>query len=377
MPIGEFSERSGLSAKRLRTYGAEGLLAPAAVDPGSGYRYYSPGQLADAQVIDALRQAGVPLADIRAFRRQPSSELFDAWARQLEIDVNQRQGALAHARHLLARAAYPVSLTTDPDPQESLMITLRTAGRTHIGQIRDNNEDAIAVSDRLALVADGMGGHPGGEIAAGVVAGVVPTAFTGQSVDELQAAVRAANWAIRERSAAEAELEGMGTTVCVAGLLTTGHLAIVNVGDSRAYLFRGGLLTHLTQDHSLTAELIRRGDLREEEATQHPYYGILTRALGVGSDVDIDQTTLGVEEGDRFVLCSDGLFNELSDEEIGRALASDEDVAVIVERLIDRALAVGGRDNISVVIAEVAASPTNPERLSTATETQAPPTTRK
>ena len=169
----------------------------------------------------------------------------------------------------------------------------------------------------------------------------------------------------------------MGTTVCAAGLLTTGQLAIVNVGDSRAYLFRGGSLSHLTQDHSLTAELIRRGELREEEATQHPYYGILTRALGVGSDVEIDQTTLAVEEGDRIVLCSDGLFNELSDEEIGSALARDGDVAAIVDKLIDRAIAVGGRDNISVVIAEVAASPTNPERLSTATETQAPPTTRK
>ncbi len=235
------------------------------------------------------------------------------------------------------------------------MITLRTAGRTDIGQLRENNEDVIFTGDRLALVADGMGGHPGGEIAAEVVAGVVPAVFTGQSVDELQAAVRAANWAIRERAAAQPDLEGMGTTVCAAGLLDTGHVALVNVGDSRAYLFREGSLTHLTQDHSLTADLIERGELREEEATQHPYYGILTRALGVGSDVDIDQTTLAVEEGDRIVLCSDGLFNELSDEEIGSALAGDEDVATIIESLIERAIAGGGRDNIAVVIAEMAA----------------------
>ena len=91
MAIGEFSDRSGLSAKRLRTYAAEGLLAPAAVDPGSGYRYYSPGQLADAQVIDALRQAGVPLVEIRTFMRQPSREQLDAWARQLHTDANHRQ----------------------------------------------------------------------------------------------------------------------------------------------------------------------------------------------------------------------------------------------------------------------------------------------
>jgi protein phosphatase len=355
MPIGEFSDRSGLSAKRLRTYAAEGLLAPAAVDPGSGYRYYSPGQLADARVIDALRQAGVPLADIRAFRRRPSRELLDAWARQLETDANHRLGALALARHLLAEGDYPFLLTANQESQEGPMTTLRTAGRTDIGQLRENNEDVIVTSDRLVLVADGMGGHPGGEIAAEVVAGVVPAVFTGQSVDELQAAVRAANWAIRERAVAQPGLEGMGTTVCAAGLLTTGRVALVNVGDSRAYLFREGSLTHLTQDHSLTAELIERGELRKEEATQHPYYGILTRALGVGSDVEIDRTTLAVEDGDRIVLCSDGLFNELSDEEIGSALAGDEDVATIVDKLIDRAIAGGGRDNISVVVAEVAA----------------------
>src|SRR5665213_453404 len=130
MAIGEFSDRSGLSAKRLRTYAAEGLLAPAAVDPGSGYRYYSPGQLADARVIDALRQAGVPLADIRAFRRRPSREQLDAWARQLEADADHRQGALAHARHLLAGGDYPLSLTTNPESTEGIMTTLRTAGRT-------------------------------------------------------------------------------------------------------------------------------------------------------------------------------------------------------------------------------------------------------
>jgi protein phosphatase len=174
------------------------------------------------------------------------------------------------------------------------MTTLRTAGRTDIGQLRENNEDVIVTGDRPALVADGMGGHPGGEIAAEVVAGMVPAVFTGESVDELQAAVRAANWAIRKRAVAQPGLEGMGTTVCAAGLLKTGHVALVNVGDSRAYLFREGSLTHLTQDHSLTAELIERGELREEEATQHPYYGILTRALGVGSDVEIDRTILAL-----------------------------------------------------------------------------------
>jgi PPM family protein phosphatase len=355
MPIGEFSDRSGLSAKRLRTYAAEGLLTPAAVDPGSGYRFYSPEQLADAQVIDVLRQAGVPLAEIRAFRLRPSQEKLDAWARQLEADADHRQEALAHARHLLAGGDYSSSPMTKSETKEGLMTALHTTGRTDIGQLRENNEDVIVTGDRLALVADGMGGHPGGEIAAEVVAGVVPATFTGRSIDELEAAVRAANWSIRERATTQPGMEGMGTTVCAVGLLSSGHLAIVNVGDSRAYLYRQGSLSHLTRDHSLTAELIERGELQEKEAARHPCYGILTRALGVGFDVEIDGTTLAVEAGDRIVVCSDGLFNELTDEEIGTALAGNEDVTDIVDTLIDGAIAKGGRDNVSVVIAEVAA----------------------
>ena len=234
------------------------------------------------------------------------------------------------------------------------MNTLRTAGRTDIGQLRENNEDAIVSSDRLALVADGMGGHPGGEIAANAAASVVPAVFTGRSVDELEAAVRAANWAIRDRGLAQPGLEGMGTTVCAAGLLTDGYLALANVGDSRAYLWHDGTLTQLTEDHSVTAELIQRGELREEDAPQHPYYGVLTRALGVGPDVEIDRRTVAVEEGDRIVVCSDGLFNELSGKEIAGTLGGDGDVDAIADTLIERAITHGGRDNVSVVVAEVA-----------------------
>jgi protein phosphatase len=355
MAIGEFSDRSGLSAKRLRTYAAEGLLVPAAVDPGTGYRYYSPGQLADARVIDALRQAEVPLADIRAFMRQPSREQLDAWARQLQTNAHHRREALVLARHLFAANEDPLFPIANPEPKEAHMSTLRTAGRTDIGQLRENNQDFIVSSDRLALVADGMGGHPGGEIAANAAAGVVPAVFTGRSVDELEAAVRAANWAIRERAVAQPGLEGMGTTICAAGLLPGGRLALVHVGDSRAYLWHEDALTQLTQDHSVTAELIQRGELRVEEAPQHPHYGVLTRALGVGPDVEIDRRTVAVEDGDRIVVCSDGLFNEVSGDEIASAMAGGGDLAAIVDNLVDRAITHGGRDNVSVVIAEVAA----------------------
>jgi protein phosphatase len=235
------------------------------------------------------------------------------------------------------------------------MTKLRTAGRTDIGQLRENNEDVIVCSDRLALVADGMGGHPGGEIAASVVAGLVPASFAGQSVDELEAAIRAANWAIRDRAVAQPELEGMGTTICAVGLLADARLALVNVGDSRAYLWRGGELKQLTHDHTVTADLVQGGELRAEEVANHPHCGVLTRALGVRPDVEIDRSIIAVDKGDRIVVCSDGLFNELSSLEIGSAMAGAGNVASVVDNLIDGAIAHGGRDNVSVVIVEVAA----------------------
>ena len=355
MAIGEFSERSGLSAKRLRTYAAEGLLVPAAVDPISGYRYYSPGQLADAEVIDALRHADVPLAEILTFMSHPSRERLDAWARDLRIDAHHRQSALALVRQHFATNEDPMFPNPSTGSKEVFMTTLRSAGRTDIGRLRESNEDVVVRNDRLALVADGMGGHPGGEIASNIAASVVPAIFTGRSGDELEAAVRAANWAIRERATAQPGLEGMGTTICAAGLLADGSLALVNVGDSRAYLWHKGTLSRLTRDHSVTADLVERGELREEEAAQHPHFGVLTRALGVGPDVEVARNSVAINEGDRIVVCSDGLVNEVSDTEIAGALAGGGDVEAVAEGLIDRAIGHGGRDNVSVVIAEVAA----------------------
>ncbi|MGH9018749.1 MAG: MerR family transcriptional regulator [Acidimicrobiales bacterium] len=352
MPIGEFSERSGLSAKRLnlRTYAAEGLLVPAAVDPASGYRYYSPGQLHEAEVIDTLRQAGVPLADIRMILRQPSGDYLDAWARRLQVDAVHREEALDRAKRLLAVEAADTEMTTGGTP----MGRLNAAARTETGPIRENNEDVTVTGDRLILVADGMGGPPGGEVAAGLTAALVETIFTGRSLDELDAVVRAANWTVWERSRATTELQGMGTTVCAAGLLDDGNLAVVNVGDSRAYVWHDGVLTQLTQDHSVTADLVRRGELEEHDAPNHPHYGVLTRALGVGPEITVDGAIYPIAIGDRFLLCSDGLFNEVSTDEIVSAVVKDGTLSAIADSLAALAASRGARDNVSVVVAEVA-----------------------
>ena len=355
VPIGEFSERSGLSPKRLRSYAAAGLLVPAAVDSASGYRHYAPGQVREAQLIDALRNAGMPLADIGVLLRDPSGEQLDAWATRVQIDAAQRQRALDLARRLLAIEAAPSSPIEHEHAREVSMMMLNAASRTDIGLVRDNNEDAAVCGERLAVVADGMGGHPGGEVASAVAVALVQAAYTGRSLDELQAGVRAANRAIWDRAGSDAGLEGMGTTICAAGLTEDGCLAVVNVGDSRAYLLRDGSLRQLTHDHTFTADLVRRGELSEREAVDHPHRNVLIRALGVGPDVELDSATHGATAGDRLLLCSDGLFNEVPDEEITSVMTTTEDVQATADGLVELALSRGGRDNVSAVVAEICA----------------------
>jgi serine/threonine protein phosphatase PrpC len=355
MPIGEFSERSGLSRKRLRSYATAGLLVPVAVDSASGYRYYSPGQLREAQLIDALRSAGVPLADIGLLLRDPSRDQLDVWATRVEIDAAQRQEAIDLARSLLAVDATSFPPVAQERSRKVAMMTLNAASRTEVGRGRENNEDAVVTSDRLAVVADGMGGHPGGEVASAAAVSLVQSAYTGRSLDELQAAVRAANRAIWDRATGNTGMEGMGTTICAAGVTEGGDLVVVNVGDSRAYVLHNGAFRQLTHDHSVTAELVLRGELSEQEALDHPLRGVLTRALGVGPDVELDSANHRATTGDRLLLCSDGLFNEVLDEEIASAMAG-EDLQVVADGLVELALGRGGRgDDISVVVAEIRA----------------------
>ena len=353
MPIGEFSERTGLSPNRLRSYAAGGLLVPAAVDSASGYRYYSPGQVREAKVIDTLREAGMPLADIAELLRDPSCDQLDAWARRVEIDAAHRQQALDLARGLLSIEATSSTPVGNERSGMVSMLKLRTVSRTDIGLVRDDNEDAVVSSDHLAAVADGMGGHPGGEVASAVAVALVQAAFTGRSLDELQAAVRAANWAIWERAGSSAELAGMGTTICAAGLTGDGSLVVVNVGDSRACVLRNGSLRQLTDDHSVTAELVRRGELSEHEALDHPQRSVLTRALGVGPNVEIDGAAHAAVDGDRLLLCTDGLFSEVPNDEIASLMTATEDLEATADALVELALTRGGRDNVSVVVADI------------------------
>lgn len=233
------------------------------------------------------------------------------------------------------------------------MMRFEVAGRTEIGEVRANNEDAVLSSERLVSVADGMGGAPGGELASALAVTVVDAAFRGRSIHELEAAVWAANRAIWQRAGSSGELEGMGTTICAAGLTDDATVAIVNVGDSRAYLLHDGTLTQLTHDHSVTGDLIRRGELTEEEALRHPHRGILTRALGVGPDVDLDSAGHPAVEGDRILVCSDGLINEVPTDEIEAVVASTADLGATVAGIVELALSAGAHDNVSAVVAQI------------------------
>jgi PPM family protein phosphatase len=148
-------------------------------------------------------------------------------------------------------------------------------------------------------------------------------------------------------------MEGMGTTLCAAGLTDDGSLVVVSVGDSRAYVSRNGSLSQLTEDHSVTADLVRRGELSEQDAREHPHRGVLTRALGVGPDVEPDSAVHRAVEGDRLLVCTDGLFNEVADDEITSVMATSGDVQATADALVELALSRGGHDNVAVVVAEV------------------------
>jgi protein phosphatase len=233
--------------------------------------------------------------------------------------------------------------------------TLRAAGITDPGQVRTQNQDTFSVDDRLVVIADGMGGYAGGEVAAAIAVEVLGERFAEDgSATGLSIAVADANRRIYERGV-EPGLEGMGTTLVAAAVIPDGaspRLVLANVGDSRGYLLRGGELRQVTEDHSVAAELVRLGRLDEEEGSEHPGRHVLTRALGVERDVEPDLIEMEPLEGDRLLLCSDGLSNELTDDEI-LALLRVGEPSDAARALVAAANAHGGLDNITAVVADV------------------------
>ena len=253
------------------------------------------------------------------------------------------------------------------------MAGIEAYGLTDVGRKRKHNEDAFALDEieGLFIVADGMGGHAAGEVAAKITVETIGEfiAATRQKEEatwpfkynhelafnsnRLAIAIEKANERVMSAVAAQPWLKGMGTTV-VAGLLNEKILSLAHVGDSRAYLYRDGELTRLTDDHSWVHEQVTAGILTEEEAKTHPLKNVVTRALGGGPSVSPDLQELVFSPGDRFLFCSDGLTTMVSDEEIHEAATTIKGTKELCEHLVKLANDKGGVDNITVVLVDIA-----------------------
>jgi len=234
-----------------------------------------------------------------------------------------------------------------------MTLRFRAAGATDVGRVRDHNEDGFLVDESLGLVAvaDGMGGHRAGEVASAAALDALRIAFgAGSAIDD---AVTAANDIVYEQSVADQSLRGMGTTLTAGALGIDGTLLLGHVGDSRAYLLRDGTFERVTTDHSLVEELIKAGELTEEEREQDPRRSMITRALGLEPGVVVDLESIALRDGDRVMLCSDGLTTMLRDDRIGEVLRDETDGDAAARRLVDEANDAGGADNITVLIVDI------------------------
>jgi serine/threonine protein phosphatase PrpC len=243
----------------------------------------------------------------------------------------------------------------------------RFAAATDTGLVRQSNQDAVYVDDNLAIIADGMGGHAAGEVAAAMAIDAVLQGYReSPTVEGLVESIQQANFAVVSDAREHPEHFGMGTTIIAVGLThdLEGRVSptLLHVGDSRAYQLRDGALRQLSEDHSVAEEWVRMGRLTPEEAAVHPRRHQLTRGVGVEDTISIDVSSVVAVAGDRLLLCSDGLSNELDSDVLALVASAPNGLELAVEQLVAAARVAGGRDNISVILLEfdevnVASSP--------------------
>ena len=272
------------------------------------------------------------------------------------------------------------------------MVTLRWGSATDAGRIRPDNEDNLLVAPRVFAVADGMGGHRAGEVASALAVELLRARLSepGAGLDDVLAAIAEANGDIYRAALDNPAQQGMGTTVTALIVISDGQgdgpaaaalqpaegggsdetpaddaelFALINVGDSRTYLLRHGRLRRVTVDHSYVQELVTTGHITDDEARTHPRRNIVTRALGIDPSVRVDAWTLPIVRGDRFLLCSDGLVDEVHDDAISDVLTTMADAQRAADELVALANREGGRDNVTVVVVDVldGAEPPDPE----------------
>ncbi|BCL30848.1 hypothetical protein GCM10017557_57070 [Streptomyces aurantiacus] len=369
MTIGAFSKACRLSPKALRLYDELELLRPARVDPETGYRYYAPEQLEQARLVAWLRRLGMPLAEIREVRAlgpaDAAREIRAFWSRVEAETASRRDLASFLVDHLTRPLAGPCqSDSSDPsnrsDPsKETTMLELRCATLSDTGRVRPANQDTAYAGARVLAVADGFGS--GGAPASG--AAVEAFKFlddeplpAGSVLNLLEDAVQGATEAVREVAGPTDEV---GTTL-TAMVWTGSQLALVHIGDSRAYLLRDGGLFRITHDHTVVQSMLDEGRLTPEEATVHPQRALLLKALTGGGPASApaaapapDVRLHDARAGDRYLLCSDGLSAVVSEDALRETLTTVPDPAEAVRTLVAGANASGGPDNVSCVVADV------------------------
>src|SRR5215467_7552341 len=251
-------------------------------------------------------------------------------------------------------------------------LRVRFSGETHVGLTRGHNEDALhlPVEERLAIVADGMGGHASGEVASRMAVETVVEYFKetaeeqiltwpfkvdrqgGADITRLVTAIKLANLKIHEQAQRDPSCKGMGTTI-VTALFLDDRIVVGHVGDSRLYRVRDGIISQLTEDHSLINDYIKMKRMTAEEAASWPHKNVIVRALGMKDSVQVDIHTEQPRLGDCFILCSDGLSGMIPDELIRRIVNGETDLDRAAERLVGAANEAGGKDNITVVLARI------------------------
>ena len=355
MTSGEFARASRLSRKALRLYDELALLRPVQVDPVTGYRLYAPAQLEQARLVAWLRRLGMPLARIRAISGLPrpaaAADLAAYWS-QIEAETSARREL---ATFLIG---YLSGRDTSMDDTQGTL-TIRYAVQSDTGLHRGDNEDSAYAGARLLAVADGIGGHAAGEVASAAVIDALRPLDTqipaGELLDALDHAVRRASSTLRDLAGNDPALQGMGTTL-TALLWSGSQLGLVHIGDSRAYLVRDGEVFQITHDHTMVQSLLDDGKITADEVSVHPQRWLLARALVADRDYEPDLQLREARPGDRYLLCSDGLHEVAEAESIAAVLLGVSDPDQAAKDLIALAIAGGGPDNITCIVADVVAA---------------------
>lgn len=342
LTIGAFARAARLSPKALRLYDDVGLLRPAVVDADSGYRYYAPAQLDRARLVAWLRRIDMPLARIKEVCDLPGAELAAAIAEHM-----------AHAEAELAARRRLAGFLTDhltgkgTTMSDTHQLGLRFFAGSEIGKVRDNHQDLAYAGSTLLAVADGSG--PAGDRAAAAAVDVFRSLpATGDLLGTLTAAVSDADAAVL---ALGADSDERPITTLTALLWSGTRIGVAHIGDTRAYLVRGGELSRFTDDHSYVQGLVDAGELSAADAVTHPQRALLVRALGAAAEADVAIRT--AVQDDRYLLCSDGLWAVVPAGRIAEVLTAGHDPQETVRRLIEEAMRAGAPDNIACVVADV------------------------